>query len=237
MIPFAYIKGNIIMFKYQQNLKILVLFKILNIFKWLLSGIFFLIYIFLRDIVYCFFFLFNEPEKKKDDFQRVRENISNRDVVIFLKFIHSNMALENSQDIHTLFMSYLDFEASEKTELNDHVKKAKEYMKKLGRTQKPDELKKKSAQIESKTVMLYNNLEEGEHASAIYTKYIRKNLMIIEILENFLIEDDNNNGSFVDIDKMRKLLPKTMTIKNYHLRRLIHSDIHGLSQAMLSLNR
>ena len=235
MIPFAYIKGNIIMFKYQQNLKILVLFKILNIFKWLLSGIFFLIYIFLRDIVYCFFFLFNEPEKKKDDFQRVRENISNRDVVIFLKFIHSNMALENSQDIHTLFMSYLDFEASEKTELNDHVKKAKEYMKKLGRTQKPDELKKKSAQIESKTVMLYNNLEEGEHASAIYTKYIRKNLMIIEILENFLIEDDNNNGSFVDIDKMRKLLPKTMTIKNYHLRRLIHSDIHGLSQAMLKL--
>lgn len=235
IIPFAYIKGNIIMFKYQQSLKIVVPFKILNIFKWLFGGIFFLIYIFFRDILYCFLFLFNEPEKKKDDFQRVRENISNRDVVVFLKFIHSDMALENSQDIHTLFMSYLDFEAIEKAEMNEHVKKAKEYMKKLGRTQKTDVLKKKTAQIESKTVMLYNNLEEGEHASAIYTKYIRKNLMIIEILENFLIEDDNNNGSYVDINKMRKLLPKTMTIKNYHLRRLIHSDIHGLSQAMLKL--
>ena len=108
-------------------------------------------------------------------------------------------------------------------------------MKKLGQTRRTFENTKiKSAQIENKTVMLYNNLEEGEHASAIYTKYIRKNLMIIEILENFLIEDDNG-GSYVDIDKMRKLLPKTMTVQNYHLRRLIHSDVHALSQAMAEL--
>ena len=235
ILIFAYIKGMIMMFRYQQNLKIYTLFKFLHIIKWFIGGLFYLVYVFIRDIIYCIVNVFFEPERKNDDFQRVRKNISNKDVIIFLKFIHSDIAPENSKDIHTFFMAYLDFEANEKAEMNDQVKKAKEYMKKLGQTRRTFENTKiKSAQIENKTVMLYNNLEEGEHASAIYTKYIRKNLMIIEILENFLIEDDNG-GSYVDIDKMRKLLPKTMTVQNYHLRRLIHSDVHALSQAMAEL--
>ena len=56
-------------------------------------------------------------------------------------------------------------------------------------------------------MLLYSSCEERVKASKIYTNFMRKNLMVIEMLKNFAIEE---NSPIVDIDKMRKLLPKTM---------------------------
>ena len=55
--------------------------------------------------------------------------------------------------------------------------------------------------------------------------------MIIEILSSFLINDENGTG-LIDIEKMKKLFPFTMNIKNYHLERFIHCNIHVLNQVM-----
>lgn len=41
--------------------------------------------------------------------------------------------------------------------------------------------------------------------------------------------------SIVDIDKMRKLLPYTMNIEKHHLKRLVHSNMHVLNQAMAKM--
>ena len=238
LIPFCYLKGIVMNVKYLSDSKIFFIFKLLVFLRWLFCGVFVLLYIYMRDIIMCIAYLFNEAEEKMDDFQRVKKNITVDDVITFLKFIHSPIAPENKKDIHSLFMAYLEFEATEKAAINENVKKAKEYMKKIRKstiTGKLGDLKVNNAQIENKTVMMYNNLEEGEHASAIYTSYIRKNLMIIEILENFTLDNDKEGGNYMDIDKMRKLLPMTMTIKNEHFKRLIHSDVHTLNQAMSKL--
>ena len=52
-----------------------------------------------------------------------------------------------------------------------------------------------------------------------------------EILSSFLINDENGTG-LIDIEKMKKLFPFTMNIKNYHLERFIHCNIHVLNQVM-----
>lgn len=81
-------------------------------------------------------------------------------------------------------------------------------------------------------MLLYSSCEEGVKASKIYTNFMRKNLMVIEMLKNFAIEE---NSPIVDIDKMRKLLPKTMNIEKRHLKMLVFSNIHILNQAMNKL--
>ena len=60
--------------------------------------------------------------------------------------------------------------------------------------------------------------------------------MIIEILENFVLDNEEMENSFVNVEKMRKLLPLTLNIKNHHLRRLIHSDVRSLIAAMSKVN-
>ena len=62
-------------------------------------------------------------------------------------------------------------------------------------------------------------------------RIIKRNLIIIEILENFLIDDGSDNF-IVDIDKMKILLPKTMNINNAYIKRLVHTDIASLNKAV-----
>ena len=232
LIPLCMVKGLVMMIQYENSLKILRMFKVINCFRWLISGIFYLLYVYFRDIVYCFIYVFKEADKKVSDFQRIKKNLTNEDVVIFLKFIHSKNTKTIKRDIHSLFMAYLEFEASEKAQVSDTFKKRKEYLSKLDKAVKQTSLK--SQTVGSRKIFLYNDIEEGTNASKLYTSYIRKNLMIIEILENFIIYDEMGEN-VVDIEKMKKLLPLTMNIQNFHLRRLIHSNVHALNQAMEKL--
>ena len=233
ILIFCYLKGIVIMFIYQYQLKTPAIFKILNFFNWFICGIFFLVYIFLRDIFLSFIYVFNEPKEKGDDYTRVRKNITNQDVIIFLKFIHSDIPQEKRKDIHTLFMAYLEFEATEKmTEEESVLSHTKSSMK--TKEEKRKSLTSKTLQYEKNQLLFYHKGDENKNEKPeISTASIRKNLMIIEILENFLIDDEN--GTYIDIEKMRKLLPVAINIKSYHLRRLIHSDIHILYEAITKL--
>ena len=222
LIPICYFRGSLIMLKYQTLLKVSTARKILDGLKWFFGGLFFLIYIYLRDIFYCIINVFVENEGKISELKRIKKNISNEDVIIFLKFIHSNIKPEDKKDIHTLFLAYLYFESNEKAQINEELKRRNEYLKKVDHTKL------------DKKVMLVENISEGENASKAYTSHIRKNLMILEILENFVTEKDFGI-KYVELETMRKLLPQTVVVHNSHLRRLIYNNIHALNQAMEKL--
>ena len=238
LIPICLIKGFIIMIQYENSLKILRIFKVINCFRWLITGGFYLVYVYIRDIVQCFYYVFKEAEEKLTDFQRIKRNLSAQDVIIFLKFLHSDQKNIDKKDIHTVFMAYLEYETSEKLQNDDEqLKKKKEYLSRL------DEVVHRSSNVASmrNTLLhnhqffLYNDKDGGSNnSSKMYTRYIKKNLMILEILENFIIDDDMY-GSVIDIKKMRKLLPLTLNVQNFHLRRLVHSNMHALNQAMIRL--
>ena len=222
LIVICYFRGCLIMLKYQALLKVSKAKKILDGLKWFFGGLFFLIYIYFRDIFYCIINVFVENEGKISELKRIKKNISNEDVIIFLKFIHSNIKPEDKKDIHTLFLAYLYFESNEKAQINEELKRRNEYLKKVDHTKL------------DKKVMLVENISEGENASKAYTSHIRKNLMILEILENFVTEKEFGK-KYVELETMRKLLPQTVVIHNSHLRRLIYNNIHALNQAMEKL--
>ena len=222
LIPICYFRGCLIMLKYQTLLKISTMKKILYNLKWIFCGFFFLLYVYFRDIFYCIITVFVENEGKISELKRIKKNISNEDVIIFLKFIHSNIKPEDKKDIHTLFLAYLYFESNEKAQINEELKRRNEYLKKVDHTKL------------DKKVMLVENISEGENASKAYTSHIRKNLMILEILENFVVEKDFG-VKYVELETMRKLLPQSVVIHNSHLRRLIYNNVHALNQAMEKL--
>jgi hypothetical protein len=228
-LPFAYIKGIWAVFIYQSKLKILKRKRTFLVIKWICLGFLFLVFIYLRDMVYCFRSVFRNVQGKMSDFSRKRQNITHQDVVIFLKFIHSKQNTNVKKDIHSFFMEYLDYETNEKLKMNEMLKKKSEYLKKLSVAMKHQKTKK--SEILNTKMYLYSEGESGASVSKLYTKFIKKNLIIIEILENFLYDGDDDND-VVDIDKMRKLLPRTMNIETHHLRRLVFSNVHVLNQAM-----
>ena len=227
LIPLCYIKGIIYTIKYQVSLKILWIKKTRNIIGWIMTGVFFLCYIYIRDIFYLLFNIYRKAQSKISDFERIKKNLPKEDVITFLKFIHSNIKEENKQNLHKLFLAYLDFEASEEAQKNAVLKKQKEYLDILNKPLSQTVISKNI----NNNILLYNKSFEKKNISKNYVRIIRKNLMIIEILSSFLINDENGTG-LIDIEKMKKLFPFTMNIKNYHLERFIHCNIHVLNQVM-----
>ena len=63
-----------------------------------------------------------------------------------------------------------------------------------------------------------------DNAGSMTTK-IRKNLMLIETLENFTFNDDSVASSSVNVTKMRKLLPLVINVKKKHYNRLVYSHV------------
>lgn len=64
--------------------------------------------------------------------------------------------------------------------------------------------------------------------------FVNRNIIIIEILENFLIDDGSDNY-IVDIEKLKILLPKTWNIDNSYIKRLVYTDITSLNKAVNKL--
>ena len=230
LIPLSYIKGMVIMIKYQSKLKVRAYTKILYILKWIFFGLFFLLFVYFRDIIYCFVVVFKDVDKRMSEYKMFKKNITEEEVIIFLKFIHSKINCQNKKDLHSLFMQYLEFENNEKLQMKGNLKKRRDYLKKL-ESGFGNNIKLKKRKLNNSKMILF---EEGKNASFVYTHYIRKNLMIIEMLKNFAI-DDNAQNIIVDIGKMRKLLPYTMNVEKHHLKRLVHSNMNVLYQVMAKM--
>ena len=65
---------------------------------------------------------------------------------------------------------------------------------------------------------------------------IKKNLMVIEILENFVADSEDVANSTVDVVKMRKLFPLNMNIRNRHYRRILNSHLKEVSLIKSKMN-
>ena len=222
LIFVCYVKGIILMVKFVNKYKIFPVKKILMFLKWFFLGIFFLVFITFRDVYDNFLYVFQEFESKDDEFQRIRKNMTNEDIRIFLKFIHSEKA-KNGKTVYELFMDYLDYENSEKIESKENTKKKANYFKKI------------TENFGNKSIAFYNNLNSNINSNN-YSLFIRKNLMVIEILDNFVIDEEEFQNAYVNLDKLKKILPKVVNIKNHHLRRLIYSDAKTLISAMSKIN-
>ena len=124
-------KGIVITINYNSKLKMTAGIKVLYVLKWVCFGIFYLLFIYVRDIVFCFISVFIVADKKISDLKMFQKNITEEDVIIFLKFIHSKINCGNKKDFHALFMQYIEFENNEKLQLKENLKKKKEYLKKI----------------------------------------------------------------------------------------------------------
>lgn len=225
LIPFVYLKGIIEMVFYLSNIKNSKIFKYYYFMCWLFFGIIFLVYIVIRDLYLCFLYIFIEIERKDDEFLRMTKNLTDQDVVNIFKFIHSPKAMEAKGDVHSMFVAYLDFEKGEVGETKSLPEIKRENTIKLNR------IGSKITKNETKVQEMQNKLTKNiliQNDEIDMTTKIRKNLMMIETLENFVINDDNITPSSVNIIKMRKLLPLVYNVKKTHYSRLVYSHVSVL---------
>ena len=192
---------------------------------WLFFGILFLVYIVLRDLYLCFLYIFVEIERKDDEFLRMTKNLTDQDVVNIFKFIHSPKAMEAKGDVHSMFLAYLDFEKEEIGEVKSGAELRKSNTIKL--TKSGTKLTKKDTKAQETQNKIANKIFIQNDEIDMTTK-IGKNLMMIETLENFVINDDNITPSSVNVTKMRKLLPLVYNVKKTHYSRFIYSHVSVL---------
>ena len=230
LIPLCYLKGIIYEIGNQINIKISKYIKFVKILKWIFFGAFYLGFIYLRDIIFVLKTIFFISSSKQNVTNRIKNYIQPDDVVIFLKFIHSRK-INEPIDIHSLFRDYLIFEQKKKSENDDKLKDKAKYLTVLHSSVK--NLQEKSMNSKISSIITLNNKNE-KFGSRISSNYIKKNLIVIEILENFLIDEGQNSGT-IDIDKLKMLLPKSMNIDNAYIKRLLHTDITSLKKAVNQL--
>lgn len=235
IIPLCYFKGIIFAIGHFKNLKIKKIVILVNILKWTSCGGYFLVYVYFRDIYHMLRSIFLKAENKPSVMNRFKVYIKPDEVVIFLKFIHSRKP-EESSDIHSLFMDYLLFEQKKKVENDFKLKEKADYISKLNSViKRGSEIKGNLAGSNRNSVLEHlNNKNSKFEKTQMSSNYIKKNFIIIEILENFLINEGSNNG-MIDIEKLKLLLPKSMNIDNAYIKRLVHTDISSLNKAVNKL--
>ena len=230
LIPFAYIKGMINMILYLSSIKNSNIYKFYYIMVWFFFGILFLVSILLRDIYYCYYYIFTEIERKDDEFLRMTKNLTDKDVVNIFRFIHSQKAVESRNDVHSMFLAFLDFEREEEGLEHKNIQGKNHKMKNteiLGpKSQK--KITKNNTKIDDdiqNKISTRNILIQTDDKNGDMTTKIRKNLMLIETLENLTFNDNSVSSSAVNIIKMRKLLPLVFNVKKKHYNRLVYSHV------------
>ena len=199
-----------------------------TVILWIFLGIPFLFIKCIRDSYYLIktMFLTNDLKTYANEKNRIKDFITKYDIRNFLQFIHKREKTEQN-DLHTLFMDFLEFEKEKKAETDKEFKNQALYYHKLRNAGKTT-LKREIISLGS----LYRSSKDNPNQeNELGGRFIKRNLIIIEILENFLIDDGSDNF-IVDIDKMKILLPKTMNINNAYIKRLVHTDIASLNKAV-----
>ena len=236
LIPVCYFKGIIIVSTMQGNLNIESPKKVFNIMKWVLGGFCYLCYISIRDIYYILSTVFFKPILPEDDIKRFSTLIGRKEISVFLKFIHENNTEKNAMDLHEIFFEYLLFEQDYEAKKNKEQKEKLEYFKKIDQAVNQNR-KTLYTKIKRATVQHLAQSNNGEvgFEQMLVNKYIKKNIIIIEVLENFLLSDGSSNSSIVNLAKLRMLLPKTGVIDKEYTKRMVYSDIKSLSMAVNKL--
>lgn len=248
LFPICYIKGIIDIMTYEFYSRNSLPFKIFNIFKWLLLGPPFMCMIFLRDILNLIRNIFNKIEIPSSEKNRIKNHITNDDVILLLQFIH-NRSKEDQNDLHTLFIDFLYFEQEKKAEIDNSIKEKSFYINKINSISNKSKSNRKNSSyfMINKTKKLtdnnnmsntgintFNKSEEKNKPKENSSNYVKRNIIVIEILENFLIDDGSDNY-IVDIQKFKMLLPKTWHIDDRYIKRLVFTEITSLNRAVNNL--
>ena len=154
-------------------------------------------------------------------------NLTDQDVINIFKFIHSQQAMESRRDVHSMFVAYLDFEKEEIGEsLSKKDLKRENTIGTINLTKVGTKISRKETKVgveDNQNKITKNILIQNDKVDM--TTKIRKNLMVIETLENFVINDDNIAQSSVNVIKMRKILPMVYNVKKKHYNRLVYSYV------------
>lgn len=238
LMPFCYLRGigNHI-FLLINNSNFIVSFLLL--FKWILGGIPFLFYIVARDTIHMVKHTFDVYESKITEIERIKKFIKEENVVLFLNFIHKRDK-NQSNELHNIFLDYLTYENEFKTENDNDLKERSKYIAKIQSANSYHRSKSKkkltSRGSKSNTTLLFTTMKKNndKDSNMITNSYTKKNLIIIEILENFLIQD-GTDSSIVDIEKIKMLLPKTTKIDDDYLKRLVFTAVNSINKAINKL--
>ena len=188
LIPLCFIKGFVSNIQIQLVSRINSAFKLLNILKWLFFGLPALLYVYFADVNDILKSIYNPSRKSDKELYRMKKMILPEDVVVFLKFIHSK-EWKDPVDLHLIFQDYLAFEQNLKAEKNDFLKEKSIYLKALN---KQSHLKKSKTTYAR--LMIHN---KDDHDTSLTGSYMKKNLIIIEILENFKIDESFGKKNYL----------------------------------------
>jgi len=253
LIPFCYIKGIINTIFYEKQSKSNFLKKIFNLINWITLGPLFLSYILIREVYSMFLTVFQPFDVITTEKDRIKKYMNEDDVILFLQFIH-NRSKEDKNDLHTLFIQFLLFEQEKKAERDATIKEKSYYLDKINNAaQKNSKIKAKrtsssyfvvsktrieglkirdsNSSISKKSDDVCKNQNNQEKVSGTFVK---RNIIIIEILENFLIDDGSDNY-IVDLEQLKMLLPKTWNIDNSYIKRLVYTNITSVNRAVTKL--
>ena len=237
LLPLSYLKGIVYMFYHQYYTKNNLFIKVYGIFKWVIAGLPFLLFVVFRDFMLELKTVFKKIDVVSIEKKRIKQSITNEDIQIFLQFIHAR-GHEEHNDLHTIFLDYLRYDQEKKAESNQKIKEKSSYIQKL--ISAGSQGKKKKYQNASIILYSHKNTVKASSSGKLGEQdlnphnIIKKNLIIIEMLENFLIDDGSDNF-IVDIKKLKMLLPKTMNINNSYIKRIVHTDINSLTKAVNKL--
>lgn len=230
----AYIKGTVLFLvngdsRYNYNVCIALALT----FKWIVIGYPYLLYIIYKDCIHIMKTCFDIYPTKISEINRIKKFIKDENVLLFLRFIHGRQKTD-SNDLHSIFIDYLNYETQQMTENNAKLKERSNYLTKL-QTAGSQNVNRKT-KMKNPTIFMSKHTAkaEDESGSMMINSITKKNLIIIEILENFLIDDSSDNH-VVDIEKLKMLLPKTTKIDNDYLKRLVFTDINSVNKAINKL--
>ena len=227
LIPLAYAQGIFSTIKNKNNLR-----KNLNNFfifiLWIVTGIPFLIYKYLYDLIFlCSTILRNFEKEEINEKKRIKESITTKEIQDFMQYIHTS-DLKDKEDLQTLFRNFLLWE-NEKSDKNIRL-----YSDYISKVSKIGETKTKNINL---TLIGLNNKNFKKNLKKSYSSFsfvfssriYKRNLIIIEILQNFLIDTEYY---IIDIEKMKMILPYTMNINNEYIKTLLYTNISNIQRAL-----
>ena len=231
-IPYAYILGIFRSIKNKNSLR--RGFDIFLIFiLWIILGIPFIIFNYLLNLFFLCTTIFNNFDKgEMNEKRRIKESITTKEIEKFMQFIHSREH-KDKEDLQTLFRNFLLWEHEKSDKM---TRRFSNYIKKVTHI---GETKAKNINFTLIGLNNKNSKKSSKKNSASFSfvfssRIYKRNLIIIEILQNFLID---NSYFIVDIEKMKMILPYTMNINNEYIKTLIYTNISNIQKALNKKNK
>ena len=231
-IPYAYILGIFRSIKNKNSLR--RGFDIFLIFiLWIILGIPFIIFNYLLNLFFLCTTIFNNFDKgEMNEKRRIKESITTKEIEKFMQFIHSREH-KDKEDLQTLFRNFLLWEHEKSDKM---TRRFSNYIKKLthiGET-KAKNINFTLIGLNNKNSKNSSKKNSSSFSFVFSSRIYKRNLIIIEILQNFLID---NSYFIVDIEKMKMILPYTMNINNEYIKTLIYTNISNIQKALNKKNK